>query len=215
MCEADACCPAPGVAGHIGQRLLHEAKKDELHIRIEPLKVGSNIQIDRNAAALHIAFHKGTQRQAETGLVQQRRVKQVGNRAHLADRSLEHLLELTERRKRALRHRVLDAAHDQGGRNQILAGAVMQVAGDAPAFLVLRPHQRSGELTGGAFRALELVDQGPQQQDRNRQAGEKELQRQHAAPGIGVGKQASAVQRAPGQDHGDDKDCLLYTSRCV
>ena len=78
-------------------------------------------------------------------------MKQVGDRADLADRLLQHLLELTECRPRRFRQRLLDAAGDQGRGNEVLAGAVVEIAGDAPPLLVLRPHDRGSDVAGRPF----------------------------------------------------------------
>src|SRR6516225_10217528 len=86
-------------------------------------------------------------------------MEKIGNRANLADRLLKHVFELSKGRLRGRRQRFLDAAGDQGRRDEVLAGAVVQIARDPPPLLVLRPHQRGREPPRGAFGGSQLVDQ--------------------------------------------------------
>src|SRR5215470_4408604 len=55
--------------------------------------------------------------------------------------------------------RFLDAAGDQGRRDEVLASTVVQIARDPPPLLVLRPHQRGREPPRGALGGSQLVDQ--------------------------------------------------------
>ena len=96
---------------------------------------------------------------------------------------------------------VLHAAGDQSAGDEVLAGAVVQVARDPPPLLVLRPQQRRRQLARRPLGAPQFVDQGAQQEDRDRKAHQEQLQREHAALGLLAGKQAGAVQGPPGQDH--------------
>src|SRR5215471_11550648 len=86
-------------------------------------------------------------------------MEKIGNRANLTDRLLKHVFEVSKGRLRGRRQRFLDAAGDQGRRDEVLAGTVVQIARDSPPLLVLRPHQRGREPTRGALGGSQLVDQ--------------------------------------------------------
>src|SRR5215470_16953716 len=53
-------------------------------------------------------------------------MEKIGNRANLTDRLLKHVFELSKGRLRGRRQRFLDAAGDQGRRDEVLAGTVVR-----------------------------------------------------------------------------------------
>jgi hypothetical protein len=66
----------------------------------------------------------------------------------------------------------------------------VELARDAPAFFVLGGEDRTDEVARGLRGAPQLVDRRAQQEQRNRQAGEEELQREDVRFRIGADEQA-------------------------
>ncbi len=80
------------------------------------------------------------QGETQTCLVQIGRMQKVGDGAELAVRLFEIVLEFVKR-KGFVGQTVSQPPGNQARRDEILTGAIMQVAGNAPPLLVLGAHQ--------------------------------------------------------------------------
>ena len=54
--EPDSCGRTLGVTGDVRQRLLHETEQHQFGIARQPLDVGRDVEVDREAAALDVAI---------------------------------------------------------------------------------------------------------------------------------------------------------------
>jgi hypothetical protein len=108
---------------------------------------------------------------------------------------LNRLLQLLQGRLGRDGQRILDATEQQSRGDQVLTGAVVEIAGDAAALLVLRANHGYGELAQRVLGTSQLVDQGAQQKHGYRKAGQKQLQGEDAPFGVFVKQQARPMQR--------------------
>src|SRR5262249_46888494 len=147
----------------------------ELGVLRKSPDVVRDLEVHLDAAAFLEALQVIAQGKAETGLVEIGRVQQVGDGAKLAARLFEIVLEFAQKRQVRRRQPVSQPAGYQAGGDQILAGAVMKIASNPPPLLVLRAHQGCGEHPRRLSRISQLLHHRPKQQNRYRQAREKEL----------------------------------------
>ena len=73
--NADICFRAAGVAVNIGQGLLQRAKQSDLHITAQPAEVRGQAQLDDDATALCETFDEPAGSGAESGFIEQGRMK--------------------------------------------------------------------------------------------------------------------------------------------
>ena len=81
--ESDPSHIAAGMALDIRERFLHDAKQGQLHFRGQAAELIWCIEIDGNSAALGKSRRKPAQSRQKTEFIEQRRMKKIGNRAHL------------------------------------------------------------------------------------------------------------------------------------
>src|SRR5580704_4093514 len=137
------------MAMDVCQTFLYQAKYGEFHLLGKPSEVGRNIQLDAKPAALLQSFQIQAKCGRKSEFVQHGWVQKISSSAYLLRESLDYFPGIFDRlgqlRRIAFRL-VLDSRQSHRQHRQILAGAVVQVAGNSPALLVLCGHQSSGKV---------------------------------------------------------------------
>src|SRR5580658_5091456 len=130
----------------VRQAFLHQAEYGEFHVRGEPSEVAGNIQLDTKSAALLQSLQVPAKCRRKSHLVQHWRVQQIRRSAYLSSQTLNQIPGFfdgfAQSRRVALRL-ILNSRHSHRQSSQVLAGAVVQVTGNSPPFLILRGHQSS------------------------------------------------------------------------
>src|SRR5205807_379404 len=80
---------ASGMPLYVRQRFLRYTEKRQFHLLRESAEVVRRIQIHLNPAALRKSGGIPTQSRKKSQFIEQRRMQQIGNRAHLLHASLE------------------------------------------------------------------------------------------------------------------------------
>src|ERR1700684_2035527 len=134
------------MAMDVRQTPLHQSKYGEFHLRGKPSEVGGNIQLDTKSAALLQSLQVPAKSRRQSHFVQHGRVQKIRGSAYLSSQTLNQIPDFfdgfAQSRRVALRL-ILNSRHSHRQSSQVLAGAVVQVTGNAPPFLVLRGHQSS------------------------------------------------------------------------
>ena len=154
--EQDGRGGAVRVAVNIGKAFLHNAKDRQFNVEAQLFEFAFGGQGNGNAAAPAEAFHVAAQGPAQAQLFQKRRVQQIGNCAQLAGAVFHQLYGFFNHGLRAGREApgITDAGHIQGQCDKVLGGAVMQLAGQVAALLLLYAHHPPGKFLDLFFRAL-------------------------------------------------------------
>jgi len=136
------------MAVNIAETLLDDPEDGGFNVGGEARQIVGNIDIDLDAAALRESFDVGQQRRAETGFVEQRRMQQIGDGANFGEAQLYEFDGIDDAGFVLLRKRdgIAKSAeiHLNGG--EILANAIVKIASNAAAFLILSRKNPSGEL---------------------------------------------------------------------
>lgn len=86
------------MTGDIGQPFLDDPKQREFIFSRQPAEVRHDMEIDSNTAAFDVSVNVAAQRRSEPCFIEQRGMQHVGYRSHLANRLLEQVVKLTEKR---------------------------------------------------------------------------------------------------------------------
>ena len=81
-----------GMAAHIGERLLGDAKEHRSFCHVQPLHCRKGRQIGADARPFGKALHKRMQGGNQSQIIQQRRAQFAGELMHFFNRFLHHLL---------------------------------------------------------------------------------------------------------------------------
>src|SRR5580704_746701 len=131
------------------QAFLHQAKYGEFHLRGKPSEVGGNIQLNTKSASLLQSLQVPAKCRRKSEFVQHGWVQKVRSSAYLFGQTLDQIPDIFDglgQLRRVSLRLILDSRNNHGESSQILAGAVVQVTGNSPAFLVLCGHQSSGKV---------------------------------------------------------------------
>ena len=94
---------AAGVARDVRQRLLDDAIDDHLGIDRQAREAGRHPERDRDPASFVKSFDIGGQREAESALLEVRRMEHIGDGLQLGNRLPDQVLDLAQSRCRRLR----------------------------------------------------------------------------------------------------------------
>src|ERR1700723_1536870 len=137
------------MAMDVCQASLHQTKYREFHLRGKPSEIGRKIQLNTKSATLLQALEVAAKCGPKSEFVQHRRVQKIRRRAYLLAQPLNQIPDFFDRLRqsgRVARRLVFNSRNRHRQSSQILAGAVVQVTGNSPAFLVLSSHQSSGKV---------------------------------------------------------------------
>src|SRR5881628_1290821 len=124
-----------GVAGHVGERLLHHAEERHLELRPEGCERLVDLERGVDAGAAAEVLDQTAQRRHQAQ-VERRGPQQIAQVANLGERLPHHLARLAAS---------LEVELDLD-RGQHLAGLVVELAGDAPPLVLLGAQELVGEL---------------------------------------------------------------------
>jgi hypothetical protein len=131
------------MAVNVGEALLHHAKNRRFRLSREPPEILGKIEVDSDFAAQREAIHVPAKRRGESRFVEQRRMQQVGNRAHLGGHFVDQIFAVGKGTGRF--GQAFDvAAHGREihvQRRQHLAYAIVQFARDTAPLFVLHLKQ--------------------------------------------------------------------------
>lgn len=154
-----------GVTVDVGQALLNNAEDGDFEVGRGPTEVAANIEFHADAAASGKFIAEEPEGGEQADFVEERRMKEVGNGAglttHLSDEAGD-FVESGGRRAGKLLAMTARFVEIDGGCSDQLAEAVMEFAGQAAPFFVLRFHEVSGQLAevfvGGVKFGGALID---------------------------------------------------------
>ncbi len=148
------------MAVNIGKGFLNNPKDGDFQLVRQPGKGRRNFQIGLNAASLDKSAYKPVQGIAQTGLIQQWRMEQVGK----CSRFLDHLGDKTNALRQSVRKRGRDLAfegllqrfqvHVESCKN--LAGAIVQFAREPTPFVILYLQKLTGKMAKRLLGFLEI-----------------------------------------------------------
>ena len=156
--DANDCGGAIGVAMDVGEAFLHDAEQSDFGFRGKAHQVRGDIHGDADSGAgfkpLRVPMEGGT----EAEFIEQRRVQQIGKSADLAGDLVGEGLALARNREKSgiIVQFAQHLGEIHGLQREFLAGDVVQVAGDAAAFVVLYAHGIGGKAAQGFGLALFL-----------------------------------------------------------
>lgn len=133
------------MAVNVGEAFLHDAENRGLRFSWQAPEILGEVEIDSDFAAQRETIHIPAKSRGESRLVEQRRVQQVGNRAHFGGHFMDQIFAVGQRICRF--GQALDIAaygrkiHIQG--RQHLSHTVVQFARDAAPLIVLQLEETS------------------------------------------------------------------------
>ena len=145
---------ASGVAVDVGEALLRDAEKGDLDVEREAPDLLLFDEVDGDPATADEAVDEPAERGGQSGLVQERWMQDVGERANLPRRLLDERRALGEQLLgQRVRYRLppVNLFEIEPKRQEVLRRAVVEIASDPPAFVVLHPKQSAGELAEREF----------------------------------------------------------------
>ena len=137
--EADARGRGAGVAADVAEAFLHDAEQRQLDFVGRSFEIGRRVERDVNAAALREALGVFADGGGQPQFIQQRWMQQVGMGADFLRTLLDHRQAVGEQLFRAAARGargVLKQPDGHAQRGKFLAGGIVQLAGDAAAFLL-------------------------------------------------------------------------------
>src|SRR5450432_2634397 len=143
---------------NVGERFLDNAENGRFQLPRNSSKFAIQLQADFNAAALLKSFREPADRGNQAHFIEKRRVQQIRNGSEFV-RYLVHDFSIfgqagSDFGANALRLSLQGGKiHAQQGEG--LAGAVVQVAGDAPSLFILDVEEPRGEFAQAAIGGLE------------------------------------------------------------
>src|ERR1051326_5282081 len=159
--EDDPGGAAARVAMNVVQSLLHHAKQRHLDLARQPAEIWRHRQIHLDTAPLRKSCHVQAQSGRETVLLELGRMQQVRRSAKIAYALLRQVQALIQGAARAVVKVLRGFAHDfeiHAKRGDVLRGAVMKLASQPAALVILQPHQLGGQLAQRGLGALTLGD---------------------------------------------------------
>ena len=141
--EAQNCRPASGVAVDVLKPLLDDPKQRDFDRMGKSRQVLRKIQFERNAGCFGVAVGQGAERGGQPKLVEQGRVEQIRQVADLPDAAIgegDALLDGLSNR-RVNRAGCENHGQTDAQRAEVLAGGVVQLAGDPSLLLILHLDQ--------------------------------------------------------------------------
>lgn len=147
--HANARRGALGMAMDVRKAFLYDAEDGDFQIARQPSQIRRQFQSDGDTASLPKSIDVPAESGFQTHFLEQRRVQQVGKRPQLRGNLPDNrgilCQALGQTRTRfpgvGFQHREIHAQESKR-----LAGAVVQIAGDAPPFVILHAHQTRRKL---------------------------------------------------------------------
>src|ERR1700687_4683091 len=136
------------MAMNIGETLLHGPENRRFRLAPEPPKILWDLQIHFNLAPFGESLDIPMESRSKSGFIQQRWMKQVGNRADLSTEFLYQSRTVVNRIGEL--REPFDVGSHRGKvhpqRGEHLPHAVVQLTGDAPSLIILQLHQARREF---------------------------------------------------------------------
>jgi hypothetical protein len=150
------------VTEDVGEALLQGLEDGDLGLARDAAELREGVNEDADAATLLEALGQPGDRGAETGLLEQWRVEQIGGAANLGGALVGELLglldELVEGGVLVVLDEALEAAEVPVENGQLLGGGVVEVAGEPAALLLLEVLELVGHLQESGAGAVALGD---------------------------------------------------------